>query len=73
MEYEKKIYSQHGEDGIIEFIISKLKNPKKSPHLIVGCIIFFFSAKIDLAFLSYNFFLSCLSRCFCYIIINHLG
>jgi hypothetical protein len=30
MKYEKKVYSQHGEDGIIEFIISKLKDPKKT-------------------------------------------
>lgn len=27
---EKQVYSQHGEDGIIEFIISHLKNPKKT-------------------------------------------
>lgn len=30
MNYEKKFYSQHGEDGIIEFLISKLKNPEKT-------------------------------------------
>jgi hypothetical protein len=30
MTYEKKIYSQHGEDGIIEYIISHLKNSNKT-------------------------------------------
>jgi hypothetical protein len=28
--FEKKIFSQHGEDGIIEFIASKLKNSNKT-------------------------------------------
>jgi hypothetical protein len=28
--YEKRVFSQHGEDGIIEFIVSCLKNPAKT-------------------------------------------
>lgn len=30
IKFEKKIFSQHGEDGIIEFIVSHLKNPRKT-------------------------------------------